>query len=168
MDTATTSPSTSPNVRVFARPPLSKKTMKRSARPFTVEIKSSRKPLQKVAPALTGPPRTAPPPANLWSGERQDSTKDRSPAVLAALDEANRLFAKLKAGPVPAQSPDPRPPERVSVETDAPALTPDGPKSDPPGRGQDTGRRGSILPDLRTAFGTEAPPPVTEQRTVSR
>src|SRR3954451_21412602 len=108
--------------------------MKRSARPFTVEIKSSRRPSQNTAPILTGLPRTAPPPQHLGSGNRQDqdSPRERSPAVQAALEEANRLFAKLKAGPVPAQSPDPRPSERVSVETDAPALTPDGPKSDPP------------------------------------
>src|SRR3954468_15669046 len=124
MDTATTSPSTSPNVRVFARPPLSKKTMKRSARPFTVEIKSSRKPFQKSAPALTGLPRTAPPPQHLWSGNRQgqDSFRERSPAVQAALEEANRLFAKLKAGPVPAQSPDPRPPEGASGQAQQPAF----------------------------------------------
>jgi len=86
----------------------------------------------------------------------------------AARTEANRLFAKLKARPVPVQSPDPRPPERVSVETDEPALTLDGPKADPPGRVQDTRRRGSILPDLRTAPASEAPPQVTEQRTASR
>ena len=43
------------------------------------------------------------------------------------------------------------------------------PKSDPPGRVQDAGRRGSILPDLsRTAPASEARPPVTEQRTASR
>jgi len=85
---------------------------------------------------------------------------------LAALDEANRLFAKLKAGPVLAQSPDPRSPEGVSVQAQQPAF--DEPTIYPPGRGQDTGRRGSILPDLRTAPASEAPPQVTEQRTASR
>jgi hypothetical protein len=144
--------------------------MRRPARPFTVEIKSSRRSSQRAAPALTGLPRTAPPPQHLWSGNRQDqdSTKDRSPASLAALDEANRLFAKLKARPVPAQSPDPRPPEGVSVQAQQPAFKADEPKADPPGRVQEAGRRGSILPDLRTAPASEAPPQVTEQRTVSR
>src|SRR5919199_904315 len=98
--------------------------MRRPARPFTVEIKSSRRSSQNAAPALTGLPRTASPPQHLWSGNRQDqdSTKDRSPASLAALDEADRLFAKLKAGPVPAQSPDPRPSERASVQAQQPAF----------------------------------------------
>jgi hypothetical protein len=143
--------------------------MKRSARPFTVEIKSSRRSSQGAAPAITGMPRTAPPPQQLWSGDRQDqdSFREQSPASLAALEEANRLFAKLKAGPVPAQSPDPRPSERVLVQAEQPAF--DEPKADPPGRAQDTGRRGSILPDLsRTAPASGAPPQVTEQRTVSR
>ena len=145
--------------------------MKRSARPFTVEIKSSRRSSQNAAPALTGLPRTASPPQHLWSGNRQDqdSTKDRSPASLAALDEANRLFAKLIAPtPIRAQSSDPRPSERVSVQTEQPTFTFDEPKADPPGRVQEAGRRGSILPDLRTAPASEAPPQVTEQRTVSR
>ena len=145
--------------------------MRRPARPFTVEIKSSRRSSQTAAPIFTGLPRTAPPPQHLGSGNRQDqdNPRERSPAVQAALEEANRLFAKLKAGPVPVQSPDPRPPERVSVETDEPALTLDGPKADPPGRVQDTERRGSILPDLsRTAPASKARPPVTEQRTASR
>jgi hypothetical protein len=140
--------------------------MRRPARPFTVEIKSSRRSSQKSAPALIDLPRSAPPLANLWPGERQDSTKDRRPASLAALEEASRLFAKLKAGPVPAQSPGPRPSERVSVQAEQPAF--DKPKADPPGRGQEGGRRGSILPDLRTAPASEAPPQVTEQRTASR
>src|SRR3982750_3596629 len=128
--------------------------MRRPARPFTVEIKSSRTSSQNTAPILTCLPRTAPPPLHLWSGDRQsqDSLRERSPASLAALEEANRLFAKLKAEPVPAQSPDPRPSERVSVQAQQPAFTVDEPKADPPGRVQDTGRRGSILPDLsRTA-----------------
>ena len=144
--------------------------MRRPARPFTVEIKSSRKPFQKSAPALTGLPRTAPPPQHLWSGNRQDhdSLREGSPASLAALEEANRLFAKLKAGPVPAQSPDPRPSERVSVQAEQPAFTVDEPNRDSPGRVPDTGRRGSILPDLRTAPASEAPPQVTEPRTASR
>src|SRR3954453_20794214 len=111
MDRVTALPSTSPNARVFARPLYRRTTMKRSARPFTVEIKSSRRSSQKSAPALTGMPRTAPPPQHLWTGNRRDhdSLRERSPAGQAALEEANRLFAKLKAGPVPAQSSDPRP-----------------------------------------------------------
>src|SRR4030095_13165816 len=110
------------------------------------------------APILTGMPRTAPPPQHLWSGDRQDqdSFRERSPASLAALEEANRLFAKLKAGPVLAQSPDPRPPAGVAAQAQQPAPTVDEPKADPPGRVQDTGRRGSILPDLRTAPASEA------------
>ena len=142
--------------------------MKRSARPFTVEIKSSRRSPQNAAPILTGMSRTAPPPQHLWSGDRQaqDSLGERTPASLAALGEADRLFAKLKAGPVPAQSPDPRPSEGVSVQAQQPAF--DEPNGDPPGRVQEAGRRGSILPDLRTAPASEAPPQVTEQRTVSR
>ena len=121
-------------------------TMKRSARPFTVEIKPSRRSPQNAAPILNSMSRTAPPPLHLWSSDRQgqDNLRERSPASLAALDEANRLFAKLKAGPVSAQSPDPRPPERVAVQAQQPAF--DEPKADPPGRVQDTGRRGGASP----------------------
>jgi len=142
--------------------------MRRPARPFTVEIKSSRRLSQNAAPILTGMPWTAPPPVNLWSGNRQDqdSLGERSPASLAALEEADRLFAKLKAGPVPVQSPDPRLSERVSVQAEQPAF--DEPKVNPPGRVQAAGRRGRILPDLRTAPASEGPPQVTEQRTASR
>src|SRR4051794_8799771 len=106
-------------------------TMKRSARPFTVEIKSSRRSPQNAALVLTGMPRTAPPPQHLWSGDRQGqgSLRERSPASLSALDEANRLFAKL------AQSSDPRPSERVSVQAEQPAFKSDERKVDPPGRG---------------------------------
>src|SRR4051794_28593950 len=101
--------------------------MKRSARPFTVEIKSSRRSSQTAAPILAGLPRTARPPQHLWSGNRQDqdSFRERSPASLAALEEANRLFAKLKAGPVPVQSPDPRSPEGGSVQAQQPAFKAD-------------------------------------------
>src|SRR5215212_5540519 len=183
MDRVTALPSTSSNARDFARPLYRRTTMKRSARPFTVEIKSSRRSSPNAAPILTGMPRTTPPPQHLWSGDRQsgdrqrqDSLRERSPASLAALNEANRLFANLtkagpvlaQSGPVLAQSSDPRPSERVSVQAEQPAFKAEEPNGDPPGRGQDAGRRGSILPDLRTAPASEAPPQVTEQRTASR
>src|SRR5829696_627590 len=112
--------------------------MKRSPRPFTVEIKSSRRSSQNAAPILTGMPRTAPP-LHLWSGDRksQDSLRERSTASLAALDEANRLFAKLiTRTPVLAQSSDPRPSERVSVQAQQPPSRVDEPTADPSGRVQ--------------------------------
>src|SRR4051812_46831348 len=111
MDRVTALPSTSPDLRALRAHFSARTTMKRSARPFTVEIKSSRRSSQNTAPILTGMPRTAPPPLHLWSGDRQDqdSPRERSPASLAALEEADRLFAKLKAGLFLAQSPDPRP-----------------------------------------------------------
>src|SRR4051794_24229633 len=45
----------------------------------------------------TKTPRIASASPDLWSGELQDRARERSPASLAALEEANRLFAKLAA-----------------------------------------------------------------------
>ena len=145
--------------------------MRRPARPFTVEIKSSRRSSQKSAPALTGLPRIAPPPANLWSGEVQDTARERSSASLAAFEEANRLFAKLAAptpASVPAQRSDALSSEAADGQDDRRELMAEAaPLS--PSDGQDAGRPGSILPDLsRTAPASEARPQVPEQRTASR
>src|SRR3954454_153185 len=122
MDKEPALPSTNPNVRALRALLTARTTMKRPARPFTVEIKSSRRSPQTAAPILAGLPRTARPPLHLWSGDRQDqdSPRERTPASLAALEEADRLFANLKAGPVPVQSPDPRLSERVSVQAEQP------------------------------------------------
>jgi hypothetical protein len=147
--------------------------MKRQARPFTVEIKSSRKPVQKLAPVLTGMARTTPSSLKLWPGDRpgQDSIRERGPASLTALDEANRLFGKLLSparAPVLGQSSDPLSSERALVQIEQPAFKVDDAKADPPGRVQEAERRGSILPDLRrAALESGAPPQITEQRSAS-
>src|SRR4051794_14614064 len=105
--------------------------MKRQTRPFTVEIKHSRRSPQNASPVLTGMARTAPSPLRLWPGDRsgQDSVRERDPASLTALDEANRLFGKLLSparAPVLGQSSDPPlSSERASVQTEQPAFKSD-------------------------------------------
>src|SRR5215210_1439770 len=130
--------------------------MKRQTRPFTVEIKHSRRSPQNAGPVLTGMARTAPSPLRLWPGDRpdQDSIRERDPASLTALDEANRLFGKLLSparAPVLGQSSDRLSSERASVQIEQPAFKSDASKAHPPGRVQEAEWRGSILPDLRRA-----------------
>src|SRR3954449_5373976 len=145
--------------------------MRRPARPFTVEIKSSRRSSQKSASALTVLPRTAPSPPILWSGEVQDSLRERNRASLAAFEEANRLFAKLTAptpASVPAQRSDALSSEAADGQDDRRELMA---KAAPlsPSDGQDAGRPGSLLPDLRgTALELGAPPQDTDQRSAPR
>src|SRR3954451_16430845 len=124
--------------------------MRRPARPFTVEIRSNRKPFQKAAPTLIDLPRTAPPPANLWSGEVRDTARERGSASLAAFEEANRVFAKLDAptpASVPAQRSDALTSKAAGGQHDRRELTAEAaPLS--PSDGQSARRPGSILPDL--------------------
>src|SRR3954447_21100458 len=135
--------------------------MRRPARPFTVEIKSSRRSSQKSASALTGLPRTAPSPPILWSGEVQDSLRERNRASLAAFEEANRLFAKLTAPTpvsVPAQRSDALSSEAADGQDDRRELMAEAAPLSPPDV-LDSGRPGSLRPDLSViALELGAPP----------
>src|SRR4051794_16006147 len=146
--------------------------MRRPARPFTVEIKSSRRSSQRAAPALIDLPRTAPSPPILWSGEVQDTARERNPASLAAFQEANRLFAKLTApapASVAAQRSDALSSEAARGQDEQHGAKAIVASAEPPPDGQDSGRPGSVLPDLSvTALELGAPPHDTDQGSAPR
>ena len=143
--------------------------MKRQTRPFTVEIKSSRKPAQKAAPVLTRITQPASTPPNLWSGDHLEGVRDRAPTSLTAMDEANRIFAKLVTpAPVPAQSPEPFPPERTDALREHRASPADEVKGQPPRGVQSKEQQGGILPDLvaQTSHGNGLQPQDSNQHSV--
>ena len=71
--------------------------MRRPPRPFTVEIKSSRRPANSrtLAPALVDRPRTEPLFQDLLLRDSQHAGQERRPAQGAALSEAYQLFRRL-------------------------------------------------------------------------
>jgi len=146
--------------------------MRRPARPFTVEIKSSRRSSQNAASALTGMPRTAPPPANFSPGEVRDTARERSPASLAALEEANRLFAKL-AAPTPvsvsAQRSDAFPSEAARGQDEQHGSMTVAASAEPLPAAHDACPPSSLLPNLSvTALELGAPPRDTDQPSAPR
>src|SRR5215217_7815504 len=81
--------------------------MRPQTRPFTVEIKNSRRPIsaRSAASALADRPRTEPLSQNLHLGDTRVSVQDRSPAQEAAFSEAHQVFSRLThPAPAPAQS----------------------------------------------------------------
>src|SRR4051812_3485919 len=145
--------------------------MKPQTRPFTVEIKSSRKPVQKAIPVRPEPPRVVSTPPDLWSTSVLEGNRDRTPASLAALEEANRAFAKLVSRPtISATSSELSPSETRADGGDRVGSTVDEPKSEPLRADQSVGKRGSILPDLSSQGGLKEgePPQVSEQRSGPR
>src|SRR5215218_1328947 len=81
--------------------------MRPQTRPFTVEIKNSRRPMRarSAASTLADRPRTERLSQNLHLGDTRVSVQDRSPAQEAAFSEAHRLFSRLTdPAPDPVQS----------------------------------------------------------------
>src|SRR4051812_2931651 len=81
--------------------------MRRQTRPFTVEIKNSRKPasIRKPVPTIADRPRTDLLSQDLRFGDARETVKDRSPGQEAALSEAHQVFSRLAhPTPVPARS----------------------------------------------------------------
>jgi hypothetical protein len=145
--------------------------MKRQTRPFAVEIKSSRRPAQKAAPVLTETPQVASAPPDLWSDSVSEVGRDRTPASLAAREEANRVFAKLTSpAPILPQRSDPLRAVTAAGPGEPFCSTADEPKAEPPSAGHRAGRRGSVLPDLRTQTSSEnaARPQDADQRSAPR
>src|SRR4051812_22215682 len=115
--------------------------MRRPARPFTVEIKSSRKPVSIRTPASIIPdrPGTEPLPRRLLFEDAHQRVLDRGPVQEAALTEAHQVFKRLAtAAPGPAQTPDPL------------TVAQQGPEGQPPRTAEYGGepRQARILPDL--------------------
>src|SRR5215204_7184715 len=80
--------------------------MRPQTRPFTVEIRNSRRPMRarSAASTLAARPRAEHVSQNLHLEDTRVSVQDRSPAQEAAFSEAHRLFSKLTdPAPAPAQ-----------------------------------------------------------------
>ncbi|MFL6180592.1 MAG: AAA domain-containing protein [Actinomycetes bacterium] len=141
--------------------------MRRPTRPFTVEIKSSRRPvsIRTPAPALVDPPRAEPLPRDLLLGDPWTTVQDRRPAQEAALTEAHSVFSRLAIsalGPVQTAAPLRGGPRRLEHEAVGPAQ---------PRRAERRAEAGQarILPDLLTLARVGEPPsPETEKRSAPR
>src|SRR3954467_3402454 len=92
---------------LLSSPHCSEARMRRPTRPFTVEIKSSRRPvsIRKPVPTLVDRPRTEPLPRDLLLGDPWTTVQDRRPAQEAALSEAHSVFSRLAiSAPGPAET----------------------------------------------------------------
>src|SRR5215212_4241754 len=120
--------------------------MRRPPRPFTVEIKSSRRPasIRTPAPALVDPPRAESLFQDLQLRDTRKVGQDRRPAQEAALSEAHQVFRRLaSSAPDPVQTADllTVAQDNLVVEAVAPEpLRSAAPRSEP--------RQGRVLPDL--------------------
>src|SRR4051794_38030296 len=141
--------------------------MRRPTRPFTVEIKSSRRPvsIRKPVPTLVDRPRTEPLPRDLLLGDPWKTVQDRRPAQEAALSEAHSVFstwAISAPGSVQTAAPLRVGPRRLEHEAVGPAQ---------PRRAERRAeaRPARILPDLLTlARAGEPPSPEAEKRSAPR
>src|SRR5215207_4011282 len=119
--------------------------MRPQTRPFTVEIKNSRRPIsaRSAASTLADRPRTEHVSQNLGLEDTRVSVQDRSPAQETAFSEAHRLFSKLTdPAPTPAQSPGTL---KVAPQgTEGEAVAPEQPRT----AEEVEPRQARILPDL--------------------
>src|SRR3954465_15206062 len=137
--------------------------MRRPQRPFTVEIKSSRRPasIRTPAPALVDPPRAEPLFQDLLLRDMRKVGQDRRPAQEAALSEAHQVFRTLGVstpGPVQAAGLHAVAQQGPEVE----GVAPEQPRA--AGRGAEP-RQARVLPDLLSLSGAGAPfSPEAEKR----
>jgi hypothetical protein len=130
--------------------------MRRPPRPFTVEIKSSRRPasIRTPAPALVDPPRAEPLFQDLLLRDARKVGQDHRPAQEAALSEAHQVFGTLGVstpGPVQAAGLHAVAQQGPEVE----GVAPEQPRA--AGRGAEP-RQARILPDLLTLVRVGEPP----------
>src|SRR3954453_14948320 len=141
--------------------------MRRPTRPFTVEIKSSRRPasIRTPAPALVDPPRAEPLPRDLLLGEPWTTVQDRRPAQEAALSEAHSVFSRWAiSAPGPAETSAPLKVGLRCLEHEA--VVPEQPRR---AERRAEARPARILPDLLTlARAGEPPSPEAEKRPAPR
>ena len=129
--------------------------MRRPPRPFTVEIKSSRRPASSrtPVPALVDRSRTEPLFQDLLLRGNQEAGQDRRPAQTAALSEAHQVFRRLAdstPGPVQAAGLLTVARENLDVEAAAPEpLQSAAARLEP--------RQGRVLPDLLSLSRAGAP-----------
>jgi hypothetical protein len=137
--------------------------MRRPPRPFTVEIRSSRRPasIRTPAPALVDPPRAEPLFQDLLLRDTRKVGQDRRPAQEAALSEAHQVFSRLglsTPGPVQAAGLHAVAQQGPEVE----GVAPEQPRA--AGRGAEP-RQARVLPDLLSLSGAGAPfSPEAEKR----
>ena len=137
--------------------------MRRPPRPFTVEIKSSRRPasIRTPAPALVDPPRAEPLLQDLQLRDTRNVGQDRRPAQEAALSEAHQVFRTLGVstpGPVQAAGLHAVAQQGPEVEL----VAPEQPRA--AGRGAEP-RQARILSDLLSLSRAGAPfSPEAEKR----
>jgi len=131
--------------------------MRRQTRPFTVEIKNSRKPIsiRKPVPIVADRPRTEPLLQDLLLGHTQEAVRVRSPAQEATLSEARSVFSRLaNSASGPAQSS-----ARLKV-------VPQGPEREASAPEQTEPPQARILPDLLSLSRAGGPlSPEAEKRT---
>src|SRR3712207_6027486 len=120
--------------------------MRPQSRPFTVEIKNSRRPIstRSAASTLADRPRTERLSQNLDLGDTRVSVQDRSPAQETAFSEAHRVFSRLThPASTPAPSSGPLKVEPQGAEGEAVA-----PEQDRTAERGEEPRQARILPDL--------------------
>src|SRR5215204_2074979 len=130
--------------------------MRRPPRPFTVEIRSSRRPasIRTPAPALVDPPRAEPLFQDLLLRDARKVGQDRRPAQKAALSEAHQVFRRLGVstpGSVQATGLHAVAQQGPEVEV----VAPEQPRA--AGRGAEP-RQARVLPDLLSLSRAGAPP----------
>src|SRR4051812_712730 len=129
--------------------------MRRPPRPFTVEIKSSRRPASSrtPGPALVDRSRTEPLFQDLLLRGNQEAGQDRRPAQAAARSEAHQVFRRLASSvPGPVQTADRPPLAQDNLDGKAAALEPlrsAAARFEP--------RQGRVLPDLLSLSPAGAP-----------
>lgn len=137
--------------------------MRRPPRPFTVEIKSSRRPpgIRTPAPAPVDPPRAEPLFQDLLLRDIRKVGQDRRPAQEAALSEAHQVFRTLGVStPGPVQAAGLHAIAQQGPEVEVVAL--EQPRA--AGRGAEP-RQARVLPDLLSLSGAGAPlSPEAEKR----
>jgi hypothetical protein len=120
--------------------------MRPQTRPFTVEIKNSRRPMRarSAASTLADRPRAEHVSQNLHLEDTRVSVQDRSPAQEAAFSEAHRLFRRL-TDPAPAPAPSSGLLRFAPQGTEGEAVAPEQDRTAE--RGEEP-RQARILPDL--------------------
>ena len=142
--------------RASSAPPIHAEVlMRRPPRPFTVEIKSSRRPASSrtPVPALVDRSRTEPLFQDLLLRGNQEAGQDRRPAQEAARSEAHQGFRRLASSvPGPGQTADRPPLAQDNLEGKAAAPEPlrsAAARLEP--------RQGRVLPDLLSLSPAGAP-----------
>src|SRR5215210_6568492 len=104
--------------------------MRPQTKPFTVEIKNSRRPMRarSAASTLADRPRAERVSQNLPPEDTRVSVQDRGPAQEAAFSEAHRLFSRL-TDPAPAPAPSSGPLRFAPQGTEGEAFASDEPRT---------------------------------------